>query len=91
MPAAIHVSPEALLGGDIGKVRNGDLVRLDANTGELSILVDAAEWAAREHVQIDLSANQHGVGRDLFAGFRQLATAAEDGAMSFAHPLWAGR
>ncbi|MDC7716254.1 phosphogluconate dehydratase [Vogesella sp. DC21W] len=91
VPAAIHVSPEALLGGDIGKVRNGDLVRLDANTGELGILVDAAEWAAREHVQIDLSANQHGVGRDLFAGFRQLATAAEDGAMSFAHPLWAGR
>ena len=91
VPAAIHVSPEALLGGDIGKVRNGDLVRLDANTGELSILVDAAEWAAREHVQIDLSANQYGVGRDLFAGFRQLATAAEDGAMSFAHPLWAGR
>ncbi len=91
VPAAIHVSPEALLGGDIGKVRNGDLVRLDANTGELSILVDAAEWAAREHVQADLSANQHGVGRDLFAGFRQLATAAEDGAMSFAHPLWAGR
>ena len=91
VPAAIHVSPEALLGGDIGKVRNGDLVRLDANTGELSILVDAAEWAAREHVQIDLGANQHGVGRDLFAGFRQLATAAEDGAMSFAHPLWAAR
>ncbi|MBP7580441.1 MAG: phosphogluconate dehydratase [Vogesella sp.] len=91
VPAAIHVSPEALLGGDIGKVRNGDLVRLDANTGELSILVDAVEWASREHVQIDLSANQHGVGRDLFAGFRQLATAAEDGAMSFAHPLWAGR
>ena len=91
VPAAIHVSPEALLGGDIGKVRNGDLVRLDANTGELTIQVDAAEWAAREHVQADLTANQHGVGRDLFAGFRQLATAAEDGAMSFAHPLWAGR
>jgi phosphogluconate dehydratase len=91
VPAAIHVSPEALLGGDIGKVRNGDLVRLDANTGELTILVDAADWAAREHVQADLTANQHGVGRDLFAGFRQLATAAEDGAMSFAHPLWAGR
>jgi len=91
VPAAIHVSPEALLGGDIGKVRNGDLVRLDANSGELTILVDAADWAAREHVQADLSANQHGVGRDLFAGFRQLATAAEDGAMSFAHPLWAGR
>ena len=69
VPAAIHVSPEALLGGDIGKVRNGDLVRLDANTGELSILVDAAEWASREHVQIDLSANQHGVGRDLFCRF----------------------
>ena len=88
VPAAIHVSPEALLGGDIGKVRNGDMVRLDANTGELTVLVDAAEWAAREHVAANLERNQTGVGRELFAGFRQLATAAEDGAMSFAHPLW---
>lgn len=88
VPAAIHVSPEALLGGDIGKVQNGDLVRLDADKGELSILVEATEWAARERVAANLDAHQHGVGRDLFAGMRQQATTAEEGAMTFAHPLW---
>lgn len=88
VPAAIHVSPEAVLGGDIAKVRDGDLLRLDADKGELTVLVDAAEWAAREHVAANLDGNQRGVGRDLFAGFRQLATTAEEGAMSFAHPLW---
>lgn len=88
VPAAIHVSPEALLGGDIGKVQDGDLVRLDADKGELVVLVPAAEWAARQPAQVDLTRNQFGTGRDLFAGMRQLATAAEEGAMSFAHPLW---
>ncbi len=88
VPAAIHVSPEALLGGDIGKVQNGDLVRLDADKGELTVLVPAAEWAARQPVQADLARNQFGTGRDLFAGMRQLATAAEEGAMTFSHPLW---
>ncbi|SCK11293.1 phosphogluconate dehydratase [Vogesella sp. LIG4] len=88
VPAAIHVSPEALLGGDIGKVQDGDLVRLDADKGELAVLVPAAEWAARQPAQIDLARNQFGTGRDLFAGMRQLATAAEEGAMSFSHPLW---
>lgn len=88
VPAAIHVSPEALLGGDIGKVQDGDLVRLDADKGELVVLVPAAEWAARQPAKVDLTRNQFGTGRDLFAGMRQLATAAEEGAMSFAHPLW---
>ena len=88
VPAAIHVSPEALLGGDIGKVQDGDLVRLDADKGELTVLVPAAEWAARQPAQVDLARNQFGTGRDLFAGMRQLATAAEEGAMTFSHPLW---
>src|SRR5205085_12141786 len=48
VPAAIHVSPEVVAGGALGKVRNGDLVRLDAHAGTLEALVDAAEWRARE-------------------------------------------
>jgi phosphogluconate dehydratase len=50
--------------------------------------VPAAEWAARERVAANLEPHQHGVGRDLFAGMRQQATTAEEGAMTFAHPLW---
>ena len=51
VPAAIHVSPEALAGGPLGKVRDGDVIRLDAVAGTLDALVDAAEWAAREPAQ----------------------------------------
>ncbi len=83
VPAAIHVSPEALLGGDIAKIQTGDLIRLNAETGELHVLVDAETWQARAHAQPQLGAHQHGVGRELFAGMRQLASSAETGAMSF--------
>ena len=48
VPAAIHVSPEALADGPLGKVRDGDVIRLDAVAGTLDALVDAAEWAARD-------------------------------------------
>ncbi|MCP1772590.1 phosphogluconate dehydratase [Neisseria perflava] len=83
VPAAIHMSPEALMGGDIAKIRTGDMIRLDSFTGDLNVLVTEAEWVAREHEQIDLSANQHGCGRELFAGFRSMTSSAETGAMSF--------
>ncbi|QOZ82045.1 MULTISPECIES: phosphogluconate dehydratase [Chromobacterium] len=86
VPAAIHVSPEALSGGPIGKVRDGDLIRLDANSGALTVLVDDAEWAAREQAQADLTHNDFGMGRDLFAVFRSVADHAEAGAASFRHP-----
>lgn len=88
VPAAIHVSPEALSGGAIGKVRDGDLIRVDAETGELSALVSQAEWDAREQAQADLSHNDYGMGRELFAVFRHGADEAEAGAMSFRHPAW---
>jgi len=88
VPAAIHVSPEAVMGGSIGKVRDGDIVKLDANAGTLEVKVPAAEWAAREQISVDLQHNQFGVGRELFAVFRESADAAEAGAMSFHHPLW---
>ncbi|UOP04145.2 phosphogluconate dehydratase [Conchiformibius kuhniae] len=80
--AAIHLSPEALSGGGIGKIRTGDLIRFNAKTGELTALVDEREWAARTTPQPDLSANQYGFGRELFAGFRERAGSAECGAVS---------
>jgi phosphogluconate dehydratase len=86
VPAAIHVSPEALAGGPLAKVRSGDIVRLDANTGDLQALVDPAEWAAREAAPRDVAlatAQAHGLGRDLFAGMRRNVNAAEQGACTW--------
>ena len=83
VPAAIHVTPEALDGGMIARIADGDMVRLDAEAGALEVLVDAAILAARPVVRPDLSANEFGMGRELFAGFRRLAAAADQGAMAF--------
>ncbi|MGE3305197.1 MAG: phosphogluconate dehydratase [Rhizobiaceae bacterium] len=83
VPAAIHVTPEALNGGAIGKIRDGDMVRLDAVAGTLEVLLAADELKARKVPAIDLSANEHGFGRELFAGFRQLAQRADEGAAAF--------
>jgi phosphogluconate dehydratase len=79
VPAAIHVSPEAECGGPIAKLRDGDVLRLDARSGTLEVLVDADEWNSREAATADLSANQHGMGRELFAVFRSIAATADAG------------
>jgi len=84
VPAAIHVTPEAANGGAIGKIRDGDIIRVDAVNGRLEALVDAAEWAAREIVSIDLSASHFGVGRELFGAFRASVARADQGASIFA-------
>jgi phosphogluconate dehydratase len=78
VPAAIHCSPEALGGGPLGRVRDGDMVRLDALSGTLDALVDAAEWDARELAECPLAAE--GMGRELFGLFRGAADEAELGA-----------
>ena len=84
VPAAIHLSPEALGNGPIAKVHNGDMVLLDCDAGVLTLEVDAATLAARTVVHPDLSANAHGTGRELFGLFRAHASTAETGAS----PLW---
>lgn len=83
VPAAIHVTPEAAEGGAIAKIRDGDLVRVDAVTGRLEVVVPAAEWAARPAAKADLSAHHAGVGRDLFAPFRAAVGPADQGATIF--------
>ena len=80
VPAAIHVSPEAAEGGPIARLRDGDVVRVDAVAGRLEVLVDAGEFAAREPVKPDLSANETGMGRELFAAFRAHVGTANTGA-----------
>ncbi|MBA4175108.1 MAG: phosphogluconate dehydratase [Leptothrix sp. (in: Bacteria)] len=86
VPAAIHVSPEALAGGPLGKLRDGDIVRIDADTGTLAALVPEAEWAARPLAAIDATqaeANGHDLGRELFAGMRRNVKTAEEGAVTW--------
>ena len=78
VPAAIHVSPEAGLGGPLAYVRTGDLVRLDAHAGVLEILVDSADLAARPRAP--KPAAGFGYGRELFGAMRRAAGPAEAGA-----------
>jgi phosphogluconate dehydratase len=86
VPAAIHVSPEAAAGGPLARLRDGDVVRLDGVAGTLEALVDAAEWNARVPATItdaQRDANGLGLGRELFAGMRRNALAAEEGACTW--------
>lgn len=78
VPAAIHVSPEAADGGPLAYLRDGDVVRLDAANGTLSCLDDS--FLSREAATADLSGNGHGVGRELFAAFRNSVGLASEGA-----------
>lgn len=80
VPAAIHVTPEAVKGGLIGKVRDGDIVRVDAKAGTLEVKVSAEELAKREASAPDLSKKHYGTGRELFATMRATVSAAEEGA-----------
>ena len=86
VPAAIHVSPEVLAGGPLGLVRNGDMLRLDADNGLLEALVADDVWQQRRPASADLQANYVGMGRELFAMFRAVVSAAEEGATTFALP-----
>ncbi len=78
VPCAIHCSPEALLDGAIGLIRDGDMIRVDAVNGTLEALVDADVWATREMVTLPPAVS--GMGRELFGMFRGLADEAEKGA-----------
>ena len=78
VPAAIHISPEAAMGGPLARLRDGDLVRLDATAGTLDVLTQ--DFTDRPAVQIDLTGNSHGMGRELFELFRQNVGPSSDGA-----------
>ncbi len=84
VPAAIHLTPEALDGGVIAKIRDGDIIRLDAVAGALELMVDAAELDGRAPLAADLGAERWGSGRELFAAMRTSVGGAEEGAMTFA-------
>jgi phosphogluconate dehydratase len=86
VPAAIHVSPEALAAGPLARVRDGDIIRLDADAGTLSVLVAPAEWAERAPAVPDpdrVDDAGHGLGRELFGGMRRHVRSAEEGAVTW--------
>jgi len=86
VPAAIHVTPEALAGGPLARLRDGDIVRLDADAGTLQALVPSAEWEARTPAVLPpalSAASGVGLGRELFAGMRRNASGAEEGACTW--------
>jgi phosphogluconate dehydratase len=86
VPAAIHVSPEAVAGGPLARVHDGDVIRLDAVNGTLDVLVADAEWAARVPATLAVEQaddNVHGLGRELFGGMRRHVTSAEEGACTW--------
>lgn len=86
VPAAIHVCPEAIDGGPLAKVCDGDLIRVDGHTGELKILVPADEWMARQAVEAPQGTGV-GCGRELFAFMRGAMSTAESGASAFTSSL----
>ncbi|QKN81454.1 phosphogluconate dehydratase [Scandinavium goeteborgense] len=80
VPSAIHVTPEAYDGGLLAKVHDGDMIRVNGQTGELTLLVDEAELAARKPHLPDLRASRVGSGRELFSALRENLSGAEQGA-----------
>lgn len=82
VPAAIHVTPECTMEGPLAKVRTGDIILLDAEAGILTVKLEESIWQQREVEAVDLTKHRYGMGRELFATFRQNATGAEEGAVS---------
>ena len=86
IPAAIHMSPEAAAGGSISKIRDGDIIRLNAEVGSLNVLVEDSEWDKRKLEEMTKEQkinNGHGIGRELFGNMRKNVLSAEEGAVTW--------
>lgn len=81
--AAIHVTPEAIEGGVIAKIKEGDMIRINAITGEMSLLVSDDVLKNRKIEEINLKSHTKGYGRELFVHLKNQLTSAEEGATSF--------
>jgi len=82
VPAAIHVTPEALSGGLLAKVRDGDRIRIDVGAGRLDLLLDDEAITAREYADPGVREVRYGTGRQIFAPLRGNLQSAEEGASS---------
>ncbi|WP_345977391.1 phosphogluconate dehydratase [Sulfurimonas sp. HSL3-7] len=86
VPSAIHLSPEAKDGGAIAKVVTGDMIRMDIENGEITLLIDEDRFDTRPLGSCELTPRHHGFGRELFAAVRQEVNSAEEGATIFDLP-----
>jgi phosphogluconate dehydratase len=82
VPAAIHLTPEAVRGGTLAKVRDGDIIRIDVRAKRLELKVSDRELETREYAPFDLSSHKFGLGRQIFAPLRRELSGAEEGASS---------
>ncbi|MFT5432715.1 MAG: phosphogluconate dehydratase, partial [Myxococcota bacterium] len=89
VPAAIHIVPEAAAGGVLSRLVDGDIIRLDATAGELTVKLSEQELADRPVATH--TADSYGMGRELFASLRGASTSAEEGAMTFGISICASR
>ncbi|NOT10540.1 MAG: phosphogluconate dehydratase [Methylococcaceae bacterium] len=80
VPSVIHMCPECEVGGPLAKVRNGDIISLNLQTGDCNVLVDETEFNAREIMPNSAKNHHYGMGREMFGGFRLGASSAETGA-----------
>ena len=83
VPAAIHLTPETLSDGPIGKICNGDIIRLNADNGTLDLIADSEKWLQRPIAKRSSEENQYGCGRELFAFMRSNVNDPESGASVF--------
>ena len=83
VPAAIHISPEAMSGGPLARVRDGDMIYLNSHTGVLEVRLSEQELNSRSLASADLSGGHSGVGRELFAHMRLAVSTPEEGASVF--------
>jgi len=80
VPSAIHMHPECIDGGPLIKVRDGDIIVLNTQSGEVNVLVDPIEFEARIPLANRAKDHHFGMGRELFGAFRANASSAETGA-----------
>ncbi|MEY3788217.1 MAG: hypothetical protein RLZ75_2424, partial [Pseudomonadota bacterium] len=80
VPSAIHMCPECESGGPLAKVRSGDIIYMNLQTGHINVLVEEAEFNARIPVPNSAKNHHYGMGREMFGGFRLGASSAETGA-----------
>lgn len=80
VPSVIHICPECEVGGPLAKVRDGDVIALNLQTGDINVLVDEAEFNARVPSPNSAKNHHYGTGRELFGRFRLNASSAETGA-----------
>jgi len=87
VPTAIHMHPEAISGGNISKINDGDIIRLDAKAGTVNV-VSEDKWLSRKNAETPVVENLNSLGMNMFEPLRSVAGNSEDGASVLGKPSW---